>query len=298
MVKSCTQIGVNESLPNGRFINNCNGGRLSGGRVRGLLSKYSNGNSNSGYPSATLTNTQKQLALSSSQFEPCSSRALINWSTVNATTSSQPEQSTPVFVPVMSSYWQADFQSRNKYQCDSSFMNLETILSQRIRIPDLRSNLSSRYLQQIRLTTSEETPLIWEMLQGYRKFLCFRKTGELIEDSWSQVATMRTTDSYPNISTSKKARPIPVEWQTVDDLSDREDLILQETKMALHNELYLVCQRAVGGDTTHGVIRFATLCNMVTFAHRFFREVSACISLVNASNLAFETDTLHNPHAF
>ncbi|KAI1696555.1 zinc finger, c4 type (two domains) domain-containing protein [Ditylenchus destructor] len=303
---STSKIGLSKikSLPNGRFIRNCN---VSGGRVRGSKSNFSNGSSNSGYPSASFTNTQKQIALSSNPSEPCSSTALVNWSSANHTTSCQPEQSTPVFVPVMSSTWQANFEASGKYQsyflkssliwnflcpfavADSTYASVKYFPGK----DDTRFMVSGRHYTDYR-----QLPKYFHVKESKTDP---NQMAEIYGPLYLNVFTMMT-QPFRNMNITEEElvgfMGLCFWNDTVDGLSDREDLIIRETKMALHNELYLVCQRTAGGDTTQGVIRFATLCNMVTFAHRFYREVSACISFVNASNPAPETDTLHNPHAF
>ncbi|KAI1706217.1 zinc finger, c4 type (two domains) domain-containing protein [Ditylenchus destructor] len=352
------------TLPNGRFVRRYEPGSQSG-------------SSNLGYYSSSFTDPKNQLALNSSLLLPSSSRDFVNWPSENATTSCQLDeqyrvQSTSDFGSEIS--WQADFMaSGHKQQISPQRTNPEIILSRALTILDS----TPRNLQQIYPTDSGQLPLISGMLRGYKKFLWYRKTGELVVGSFTdKMTTLKgelpliskmIDDHFPSMayfSTDSKCslfwnfvcpfslaectynsvryfpenndprfmvsarhyadlRQLPkyfyakdskidphqmagmfdpiyrntfttmnqlfrrmnfIEeeligfiglcfWNdTVDGLSDTEIQILEKTRMALHNELYLVCQRAVGGDMTQAGVRFAALCNMVTFAHVSIRS--------------------------
>ncbi|KAI1701337.1 zinc finger, c4 type (two domains) domain-containing protein [Ditylenchus destructor] len=392
-------LKINQSqitLPNGRFVHSYEPG-----------SQSNDPGFNHGYCSASFMDPKNQLSLNSSLPEPCSSRTLAYWSSENATTSSQLDeqnrtQSTSDLDLAISSTWQSDFlASGHKQQISSQCTNPEPIPSQRFSLTIL--DPASRNLQQIRPTNPGQLPVISRMLRGYKKFLWYRKTGELVEGSFTDkfialkadllLISKMIDDHFPtmeNFSTDSRwslfwnfvcpfslaectynsvryfpekndtrfmvsarhyadLRQLPkyfyakeskidphqmaeifepiyrnaftmmnhlfrgmnfIEeeligymglcfWNdTVDGLSDREIKMLKETQMTLHNELYLVCQRAVGGDMTQAGVRFAALCNMVPFAHKFFREVSARVYLVNVANQVEPDTTLRNPHGF
>ncbi|KAI1699792.1 zinc finger, c4 type (two domains) domain-containing protein [Ditylenchus destructor] len=348
-------------LPNERFIHI----EENDGKERGFGSK---GSSNAGHSSDSFTDPKKQLALNSSQLEPCSSTALVNWSSANATTTCQLEQSTPdksAFVPVISSSWRADFQPSDKYDSSTSslFMNPEAILSRMCfqkmgeliegTCTDNRIALSKDFLLISKMVNDHFHPLDnfsvdskWSLIYNFHGSFAladttyrsikyfpgkddtrFMVSGRHYADHRQLLkfynAKESTTDpnlmaeifgpvylkAYTMMGKPSRNMNITEEeivglmglcfWnESVNGLSDREIQILKETEKTLHDELYLVCQRAAGGDLTQGGIRFATLCNMVTYAHKFFREVTACYSLVNALNLEFQTELRHNPHAF
>ncbi|KAI1704191.1 ligand-binding domain of nuclear hormone receptor domain-containing protein [Ditylenchus destructor] len=397
----------------------------------------SNGSSSSGFCSASSSMGSQQQSPSSPP-PSCSSYnsnqpyagTLLDWSSVNSTSSvCQPEQSTSAFTVISGGNSnKSTFGTFGPLQTQmtqqpstSTFIDPKSILSRQPTIP----GMASCSLQQNDPNVTGQTPLIAEMLRGYKKFNCLRKTAvnlrncenggalhrlfdetlELVEGSYTDhvtslkndlslisemvndhflplsnfsveskwsllrnffcpfVMSERTHSSmknfpdpndmrfmisarhYSNLNNlsaffnvkenksdpgrmaeimgpifqklfnylQKPFREMNITeeelvgymgicfWnERIDGLSDNEIRLAEQTQDTLHNELYLVCRRAAGGNLAQGGVRFATLCNMVTITHKLARDLAVSFSLANVTNL-FEIDTfLHdcNPHSF